>query len=44
MQCVNEWVWLYFNKTLFLKLGEGPDLIIRPSLLIPDLENSYKSP
>ena len=39
-QYVNEWAWLYSNKTLFINTDSGPDLPIGPHLLIPTLDSS----
>ena len=36
-QCVSQWVWLGSNKTLFIKTGWGPDLVLQPELAISQI-------
>ena len=38
-QYVNKYVQLCFNKTLFTKMGKGPDLVCELSLPNPSLED-----
>lgn len=37
-QYLNEWAWLYSQKTLFIKTDSGPIRPMGQSLLNPDLE------